>query len=155
MDEPLIQKKADEPLERKKMKASPISLFNRLTGKAETITRGQLRRIRKDVVRNRKSRLDLPYDFQSINRIFYWLKPIDLKIDTPVIQQKTTPVETAEAVKPSIKTITGKTMTIEIARAIREASKTMSVKDIATAFGKGETTIRDIIKGKTWKEEIA
>lgn len=68
------------------------AVYNRTTNRAEELTAGQVRKIRKA---ERKSRLNgvmpdfrnhLPYDVDSINRIFFFLKPLkkeDLK--TPFV----------------------------------------------------------------------
>lgn len=43
-------------------------------------------------------------------------------------------------------------MTLDIARSIRNGDYGDKAKDIASALGIGESTARDILKGRTWKE---
>lgn len=52
-----------------------------------------------------------------------------------------------------VKPAKGKTkMTLDIARSIRNGDYGDKAKDIASALGIGESTARDILKGRTWKE---
>lgn len=148
-----------------------LTVINRLTRKTEELNPSQRRRIRKYEGKAFMSgvfpnfRLHLPYYASSINRLFPYRPAVtDQMMVNPTAQPTAIPtadIETAEvpstttpiaapAAAPAAKPTKAK-VTMELARKIRAFSN-MPANAIAKQFGLGETTVRDILKGKTWKE---
>lgn len=72
-----------------------------------------------------------------------------------IVKQVKTKVEqpTPAAAKPAAKGAIVKKLNWETVTAIREGKHGDKAKDIAAKLGLGETTVRDILKGKTWQHE--
>lgn len=125
---------------------------------------------------------NLPYDGPSIDKIFPWtpaatrqqlsaeisrnvspVVPVVPATETPPVKSTTVvhvarkvkndaPVAPVAPAKPAKKA--GVKLDITTARDIRaRAANSESAAAIARNLGLGETTVRDIIKGRTWKEE--
>lgn len=98
-------------------------------------------------------RLALPYTAASINRIFPYLKPISEKVVSNSMGNTTVlPVPTPASTPAPVSTfVPPAKLTFEHAQMIRDDAQNMSVKELATKWNKGETTIRDILKFRTFK----
>lgn len=122
-------------------------------------TRRQIRKQeRKAALKGVNLRLTLPFYASGINRLFFYLPKVnDADLLTPdtsflpappkvlQVMEDKTPVA-APAPAP-----VGKTkLTMEIAADIRNGKYGSGAAKIAKALGIGESTARDIIKGRTW-----
>ncbi len=139
-----------------------LPYFQTVNGATETQTPGWVRKARKAqrslfLHGGSDLRLKMPYTAASINRMFPYLKPIAanaLPLSPMGIEELNTlsgSVAPTPTPTPAPAFVPPEKLTFADAEMIRKDKETMSIKEIALKWNKGETTIRDIVKFKTFK----
>lgn len=124
-------------------------------GTKNEVSKGQIRKLRRKI----DSVKDLPtiqektgYDTETIQRVAFWFPAIAVAtvLESYVGSRE---VEPAQAESEDTSTPVLGEMNFEIAEQVRaDHAAGMKYKELKAKYGKGESTLRDIVKYRTWKK---